>query len=301
MGKKNGNQSYRNYIIYMYIIASISCLVIVIWQCWKTLTGEVNKPHISKYQSLLSMRKKWDYYPSLQGLSRPQYGILMGGTSDYFQEGVLQLNNTDSRGHDMLSMVSSTCIAKLYAMKHNYAFKVVKNLENISRRKYGSCTADHMSAWNKIALTQMYLSDVEYLLWLDLDALIIRPSVPLHHILSPNFRETTDLGSWMCAPKGTDEYHRSIAGIAKEPFFFASRDINPRYRINLNTGVYAVKNSPLGHEFLRRIWNVGEDENAFKKHDPYWRYKTPCKDYWGCHGSKVEFGMYCLTQTIWSF
>jgi hypothetical protein len=34
-------------------------------------------------------------------------------------------------------------------------------------------------------------------------------------------------------------------------------------------------------DFLQRVWEVGNDVNTFKKHDPWWRLKTPCTDYWG--------------------
>lgn len=209
----------------------------------------------------------------------------MGGTSDYFrQQTALQSAGDsfrDGRSHDVSSVTVTTCIAKLYAMNMGYAFKLVTNLENVSSRIYGPCPAEKMSAWHKIQLVRTYLPDVDYILWLDLDALIVRPTITLDNILNPLYKETTDLGAWMCASKGQDAYHRSITGSDVDPFFFASKDINPRYNINLNTGVFAVKNSPLAFDFLKRVWEVGDDVNAFKKHDPWWRHKTPCTDYWG--------------------
>ena len=236
-------------------------------------------------------RAEWDHYPSAfrpvdsqKGRKRknirPRYGILMGGTSDYFRQ-VFQSGDMDGRGHDLSSVMVSTCIAKLYAMNMGYAFKLVTNLENVSTRKYGPCPAHKMSAWHKIQLVRTFLPDVDNLLWLDLDALIVRPTIPLSHILDSRHRETTELGAWMCAHTGPDAYHRNITGSAATPFFFASKDINPKYAINLNTGVFAVKNTPLAFDFLTRVWRVGDNVDAFKKHDPWWRFKTPCTDYWG--------------------
>lgn len=231
-----------------------------------------------------SPSQDWDYYPvspriqsfgsDNQLSTRAGYGILMGGTSDFFSQ---QASQSD----DLSLVLMSTCVAKLYAMRHGYAFHLVKNLEEVSSRSYGGCSAARMSAWHKIQLVRTFLPDVDMLLWLDLDALIVRPSVPLSHMLTPLHREREDLGAWMCASSGPDQLHRNITGTAATPFFYASRDVNPRYNINLNTGVFAVRNAPIAFDFLARVWAVGDDANAFKKHDAWWRSKTPCSGYWG--------------------
>ena len=106
--------------------------------------------------SLSELQVKWDHYPAVithqssasaskNNFIRPKYGILMGGTSDYFRK-VIQSGDSDGRGHDLSSVMVSTCVAKLYAMNQGYAFKIVKNLENVSTRVYGPCPANKMSA-----------------------------------------------------------------------------------------------------------------------------------------------------------
>jgi hypothetical protein len=261
----------------LMVAIGLVVLVLLVWQCKDAITvNNVNSQPHSRSTRI------WDYYPSPTAsassssstFSRPKYGIMMGGTSDYFR------STTQGKG-ELSPVIVSTCIAKLYAIKQGYAFKLVTDLEKVSNRKYGACSADRMSAWHKIKLVREYLPDVDYVLWLDLDALIVRPYVPLDAILKAEHRVSSNLGTWMCAHTGLDMYHRNITGSAAAPFLYASQDINPRYKINLNTGVFAIKNAPISFNFLRRVWDVGNDENYFKKHDPWWRFKTPCTDYWG--------------------
>lgn len=263
-------------------VVAISAIAFLIW-CLRQFSCLSS----TQQQTVPGRPQNWDYYPLTSPSSssnrlqtRPMYGIMMGGTSDLFNSVAAQADV--SHDNSILSaMMVSTCVAKLYAMNHGYAFKLVRNLESVSNRKYGNCSADRMSAWHKIQLVRTFLHDVDCLLWLDLDALIVRPTIPLDSMLNAQHRETGDLGAWMCAQTGVDAHHRNITGSSLSPFFFASRDINPRYKINLNTGVFAVKNTPIAFDFLQRVWEVGDNPEYFKKHDMWWRLKTPCEGYWG--------------------
>ena len=223
---------------------------------------------------------RWDYYPHSHSRSRsqvenkPKYGILMAGSRDIFKY--------DQPGSPLTLAMMSSCVNKLYAMKHKHAFKLVTNLEDVNNRTYGKCGGvQSMAPWNKIKLVEQYLPDVQYLLWLDLDAVIIRPNVFIQSILNvSNKVDDFEMGAWF----GTENFNESIHelrrkefGSSRDPFIWASRDLNPKYLINLNSAVFVIKNVPLAYEFLKDVWRTGDDPEGFKLHDWDWKHKKTCQ------------------------
>ena len=214
----------------------------------------------------------WDFYPFVEDGKLPEFGIVMGGTSDLFKkpQGDLDLGTF------------STCVNKLYAMKRQYAFKLATNLEDLSNRTYGGCSPKirTMAPWNKILLVIKYLSDVKNLLWIDMDAVIVRPNIPINFILNASHKVESQLGGWLGTHSFNKKKHRfrsNMTGFSSEPFFWASQDINALYWVNLNTAVFVVKNVPLAFEFLRDVWAIGDNPDHFKKHDKAWEKKKECE------------------------
>ena len=214
---------------------------------------------------------RWDYFPHLPDGELPKFGIVMGGTSNMFEE---------SPGSALKLNMISTCVNRLYAMKNKYAFKLVTNLEEVSNRTYGPCAASTMTPWNKILLVKEYLPDVDHVLWIDMDAVIVRPHLPISAILNTSNKVEYELGDYFGSDtffKNKHQYRLNITGSSPNPFFWASQDINPKYRVNLNSAVFVVKSVPLAFDFLDAVWAVGDDPNCFKRHDWGWRQKTECE------------------------
>ena len=212
-------------------------------------------------------RTRWDYYPPI---SRATYGIIMAGTSDKFS------------GYNCIENLVSPCIAKIYAERHKYAFKLVRNLEHIDSRKYGPCKP--FPQWNKIKLLTKYIDDVDILLWIDLDAVITRLDTPLDAIIPDSFAHSaclthanaTILGSTVASNSKADS-----PGAVPAPFFWTTIDVNPLYSVNINTGVMALRSGDLAHVFLERVWSVGDNPYSFEKHDVEYLSKAPCSAYYG--------------------
>jgi hypothetical protein len=214
-----------------------------------------------------SLLINWTYYPPD---ITPRYGILMAGTRNQF--------------HNESSAHITICIAKLYAIKHQYAFAVHQNLGVIHHRSYGRCSAHHMSPWNKIPLIQRYLTEVEVLIWIDLDGIIQRMETPLESMIPlvwnqsgcNSFRDIREYGKDI--PK-IDPQH--LPGSAPEPFLWVTLDMNVKYSVNVNTAVIALRRTPISFQFLQRVWDAGSDPKLFHQFDPYWDQKTLCTGYWG--------------------
>jgi hypothetical protein len=232
-------------------------ILVLIAICSTMLRGSVssyNKP-------------KWDFFPA----ARPTYGIIMAGTSDRFS----WFGTRDS--------YVSTCVAKLYALKHNYAFALIEDLENIDNRRYGRCKS--FPQWNKIVAMKKYINDVDTLLWIDLDTVIVQFNTPLRNILPDSMRNSScnkiddlrELGSGLLGRSNVAD----LPGGVDQAFFWASMDINPLYSLNLNTGVMALRSGPQAEAFLDAVWKQGEDHRGFKKHDKNWHNKKKCEGYYG--------------------
>jgi hypothetical protein len=186
--------------------------------------------------------------------------------------------------HNKSSAYISVCIAKLYAMQHQYAFSFHTNLGEVNSRHYGSCSSRQMSPWNKIPLIQQYLSAVEILIWIDLDGVIQRMKVPLDQIL-PNFSKQSACNSYSDPRELGKEIDftnpSNLPGSASEPFLWVTEDLNVRYSVNINTAVLAIRNHELAFHFLEDVWDAGADPDLFKRYDPEWDLKEPCVGYWG--------------------
>jgi hypothetical protein len=211
----------------------------------------------------LHARRNWDISPSNIN-NNIQYGIIMGASSNYFKD-------------NSLNVQINVCIAKIYAKRHNYAFYLEKNLEEIATIRTEACPAGTGIAWNKIKLMQSYLDDVEYLLWIDIDAIIVR--------MNSTIDRYTHHGRRRCIPPDVTNLGTKLQGYTqgsvRNPFLWLSSDVNKDYAVNLNSAVVLLKRTPIAFEFLSKVWNVTKDEYAFTKHDPYWKQKVACMGYYG--------------------
>ena len=220
-------------------------------------------------------KPKWDYFPTNRSNGEPLYGIVMAGTTEKFRK------NLGLLGSDQYV---SPCISKLYAMKHNYAFALIENLEDINYRKYPPCNT--FPQWNKVKVMEMYIMDVDILLWIDLDAVIAQFDTPLTAVLPNNMAESAcssmisdvrEFGRGI-----TSQDRRDLPGAANESFFWATADINAaEYDLNLNTAVMALRRGPMARTFLKLLWDIGDNPEAFQRHDKKWRKKKQCKGYYG--------------------
>jgi hypothetical protein len=80
--------------------------------------------------------------------------------------------------------------------------------------------------WSKIRLVQKYLTDYDFLVWMDADVLVTNPDIKMEVF---------------------------IAMMKPDAFMFLGHDFQ-----NLNTGVFVIRNCPLAHEFLEDVWNKTE-------------------------------------------
>jgi len=99
--------------------------------------------------------------------------------------------------------------------------------------------------WSKIRLLQKYLTEYDYLFWIDADVMIMNPD-----------RKIEDFIDLLPADK----------------FLFIGQDLN-----NLNSGVFVIRNCPLAREFLEDAWALEQ-----YTHHPWWEqaafihlWKTP--------------------------
>jgi len=81
-------------------------------------------------------------------------------------------------------------------------------------------------SWSKIPLVQKYLSEYDFLIWMDADVLVTN-----HDIKMEIF----------------------IAMMKPDAFMFVGHDFQ-----NLNMGIFVIRNCPLAHEFLKDAWNKTE-------------------------------------------
>ena len=103
-----------------------------------------------------------------------------------------------------------------YALRHGYT-RITDESVYDSKRSF---------AWSKIPLLQKYLSQYDFLVWMDADVLVMNPEIELEVFIS------------MMKPSS---------------FMFIGHDLN-----NLNMGVFVIRNCPLAHEFLTDVWNKTE-------------------------------------------
>lgn len=88
-------------------------------------------------------------------------------------------------------------------------------------------------SWSKIPLLQKYLSNYEYLFWLDADVMIMNPE------------------------RKIDDFIRLLPA---DKFLLIGHDLN-----NLNAGIFIIRNCPLAREFLADVWSKTEYLNH-----PWW-------------------------------
>ena len=60
-----------------------------------------------------------------------------------------------------------------------------------------------------------------------------------------------------------------------------SEDVEPQFLVNVNTGFIVIRRGDLARKFLQRVWDIGEDPENFKHHDPFWTLKNKTNPYLG--------------------
>ena len=103
-----------------------------------------------------------------------------------------------------------------YALRHGYT-RITDESVYDSKRPF---------AWYKISLLQKYLSQYDFLVWMDADVLIMNPEIELEVFINM---------------------------LKSSSFMFIGHDLN-----SLNMGVFVIRNCPLAHEFLADVWNKTE-------------------------------------------
>jgi beta-1,4-mannosyl-glycoprotein beta-1,4-N-acetylglucosaminyltransferase len=103
-----------------------------------------------------------------------------------------------------------------YAKRHDYTRITDESVYDPSRP----------FPWSKIRLVQKYLSEYDFLVWMDADVLVTNPEIRIEVFIE------------MMKP---------------DAFMFLGRDFQ-----NLNTGVFVIRNCPMAHEFLSDVWNKTE-------------------------------------------
>lgn len=81
-------------------------------------------------------------------------------------------------------------------------------------------------SWSKVKLLQKYLSEYDFLVWMDADVLVTNPEIRLEAFM---------------------------AMIKPDAFMFIGHDFQ-----NLNAGILIIRNCPIAHEFLQDVWNKTE-------------------------------------------
>jgi mannan polymerase II complex MNN10 subunit len=107
--------------------------------------------------------------------------------------------------------------------------KVIQNREDYAKRhEYTVVTANEMvdksrpAAWSKLRAMDHYLYQFDYLMYIDMDAVIMHPLTPLSVFI--NLSPTSD--------------------------FIMTEDWN-----GVNTGIWLAKNTDFAHWFLKTAWN----------------------------------------------
>lgn len=237
---------------------------------------------ISLFQCINCKISDWLYYPEVEG--KAEFGIVMAATKSYFVRTPGVISQPDA--------LYSSCMFHLYARKHGYAFYLNRDLGSINTRKYGECSSESMSPWNKIILARQLLPDVQYLVWIDIDAILdetsfskpltlFLPSLPLksQYECLPRYQNFKSIAQYGELLKRFSLHE--LPGSDKYPFFFAVEDISTSYAVNINTAIFAIRNVPLAFEFLDDVWKVGDNHEYFKSIDTGWNKKFPCLGYWG--------------------
>ena len=124
---------------------------------------------------------------------------------------------------------------RCYARTHRYAFRNMNHVINNTRPV----------AWSKILATLALMDErvqngsgqraFDWIVYVDADIVLMRPDLPLHRLIP-------ELSTLAHMP-GSTTYHQAD--------FIATRDAN-----GLNTGFFAVRNTPWARRLFRRAWSL---------------------------------------------
>ena len=103
-----------------------------------------------------------------------------------------------------------------YALRHEYTRITDESVYDPNRS----------FSWSKIPLMQKYLSQYDFLVWMDADVLVMNPEIRFETFIN------------MMKPSS---------------FMFIGHDLN-----DLNMGVFVIRNCPLAHDFPTDVWNKTE-------------------------------------------
>ena len=219
-----------------------------------------------KSQTVASHMHTWAHRP----VSTTLLGLVTGGTHNLFGLGTLG--------------EASSCLLQAYAEQHLYALYVERNMTHWA--------LDRTAAWGKLRLLQYLLYShpkLPIVAWIDMDIVITDLSVPLldrllhmpnctHGLLGDSVESSLATGS---AFNNQTQWANRLAATGESSIFWVGRDVNERYALNVNTGMFALRNSKLALEFLNAAWSFGDDPNHFKRHDFNWMAKSSDDPYYG--------------------
>ena len=204
---------------------------------------------------------KWNYYPP-----NAKLGLVMGGTANIFEPGTF-------------GELTSTLMLK-YAKKFGYAAYIEKDLAKYSKREF---------SWDKIPLLQKLLEEIEYVAWMDPDIILKNFDIPLYdRIMGTGYGNASslrDAESFNFSCNGGRQKEKWGQYLDSKPsnqtFLWMSEDIEPNYLLNVNAGLMVIRRGDLARKFLQRVWDIGENPNNFKHHDPLWTKKKRTSPYLG--------------------
>ena len=199
----------------------------------------------------------WELPPS-----RAELALVSGGTSDLFI-------SESAHGE------KAACVLRLYAARHRYALYVERNLSRWADRRVAS--------WGKIRLMrQLLLLEPRAVLprllaWIDLDVVLLMPHAPLLErlLLLPNCSRGLVGPGPAASTTQLWAQHLPSSGNSSAVTFWASRDIDDRFALNVNSGVVAFRSGALALRFLEDTWAIGQDPDHFRRHDRHWGPKQP--------------------------
>ena len=171
----------------------------------------------------------WEY-----SVDTPPLAMVTGGTTDLFA------------GEPPFGEPSA-CLMTTYARCHGYSMMVERDL--------GRWSAGRVPAWGKIILLEVLLrshATLPILVWVDLDIVLVDVMLPLLQQLLQVPNCTAGLVG--DAKAGSKQYawapflkHSKAANSS----FWLGRDLNDEYTLNVNSGLFAIRNTQLAKRFLR--------------------------------------------------
>jgi len=241
--------------------------------------------------------RAWTRWPTT---GTPGLGIVTGGTLDVFRDGA------DGPSLSPAAGPVAACLLEAYATQHGYALYVEQDLQRWGLDRPWVAAGTNLLSWAKFPLMGALLRSqptLPILVWVDMDVLLLNASVSLlmrlttmpdcsAGLLGAWDRETL----WYLPPWRKNDFNSTrwrqqrwasqLASTGESSYFWFGRDVNANYKLNVNSGFFALRNVPLAHDLLELAWAAGNDPEHYKQHDPGWRGKAPGSAYFGWPGEQ---------------